>query len=309
VIAVIIPTHNPDPVRLGRVLVALRQQDLPVSEWELIVVDNGSDVRLTPDSLDLGWHATSRIVREECLGLTHARVRGFREAHGELCVLVDDDNVLRSDYISNAARIATAEPEVGVFGGKSLADFSTPPPRWLADIAPMLGLRDDGEVIVVASWSDRYPLSAPIGAGMVIRREVALAWAEEIEQDPRRRALDRAGSGLASGGDNDIVISVMKAGWKMGYFPQLALTHLIPPARCKSDYLERLSHAMSRSWMQLLTIHGINPWPPISAWTVPLRQAKAWFTHRAWSGPAERIRWAGACGHFEGRVLPPNGPK
>ena len=29
---------------------------------------------------------------------------------------------------------------------------------------------------------------------------------------------------------------------------------------------------------------------------------KAWFTFRAWRGPAERIRWQGAIGQFEGRA-------
>ena len=78
-----------------------------------------------------------------------------------------------------------------------------------------------------------------------------------------------------SGGDNDIVITVMKGGEKMGYFPALVLTHLIPPTRCEAAYLERLNRAMSKSWMQLLTLHGINPWSPIAAWSVPLRQAQA----------------------------------
>jgi hypothetical protein len=53
-----------------------------------------------------------------------------------------------------------------------------------------------------------------------------------------------------------------------------------------------------------LTLHGICPWPAIAGWTVPLRQLKAWITYRAWSGPAARIRWQGACGHFDNRIKP-----
>jgi hypothetical protein len=70
------------------------------------------------------------------------------------------------------------------------------------------------------------------------------------------------------------------------------------------DYLARLNRGIAKSWMQVLRKHDANPWSPIAPWTVPLRQFKAWFTHRAWSGPAEFIRWQGACGHFEGRGAP-----
>lgn len=58
--------------------------------------------------------------------------------------------------------------------------------------------------------------------------------------------------------------------------------------------------------VQVLHRRGANPSPPIAPWTVPLRQLKAWFAYRAWAGPAEFIRWQGACGRFEGPAdLPP----
>ena len=301
-LTVIIPAHNPHRERLARTLAGLHAQDLSITEWELILVDNASEPALDADLFDLAWHPAGRVVREPELGLTPARIRGFREAQGELCVLVDDDNILRPDYLSHAVQFAAKHSDVGVFGGKSLPEFEAPPPPWLDGLEALLALRDDGDRDVVANWDGTYPLCAPIGAGMVIRRSTALAWVAEIETDPRRRALDRAGNQLVSGGDNDIVISVMKGGAKTAYFPELVLTHLIPVGRCDASYLVELNRAIAKSWMQLLTMHGINPWSPVPGWSLPLRKAKAWLTHRAWSGPAARIRWAGACGHFEGRV-------
>ena len=301
-ISVIIPAHDPDGGRLTRTLDALRRQDLPVVAWELVLVDNASEPSLAARSIDLSWHPAARIVREDNLGLTSARMRGFREAGEDLCVLVDDDNLLNVDYLSQAQRIALRHPDVGLFGGKSLPEFESPPPTWLEGLLPLLALRDDGNDEVISSWANKYPSHAPIGAGMVIRRKAALDWVDEVERDPRRRNLDRAGSQLVSGGDNDIVISVMSRGHKMGYFPSLSLTHLIPAARCEMEYAAALNRAVSRSWMQVLTLHGINPWPQIPGWTVPMRKFKAWFAFRAWSGTEAHVRWAGACGHFEGRV-------
>jgi hypothetical protein len=95
----------------------------------------------------------------------------------------------------------------------------------------------------------------------------------------------------------------MAAGWEVAYFPQLALTHLIPAARLKAGYLARLNRAMQTSWMHVLTLHDANPWPPLTPLGARLRKIKAWFTYHPWSSSAARVRYAGACGHFEGRVL------
>jgi glycosyltransferase involved in cell wall biosynthesis len=300
-ISVIIPTHNPDANRLARTIAALRLQDLPKSEWELLLIDNASEPPLNRANWELSWHDRAQLIREDSLGLTSARLRGFREAHGELFVLVDDDNVLRPDYLSISGEIAAKHPQLGAFGGALIPEFESVPPAWMNEFIPMLAVRDLGSKEIVMAWNGTYPSCAPLGAGMVIRRKAALEWTEEIASDSRRRVLDRTAASLVSGGDNDMVISAMKRGWQVGYFPALVLNHLIPARRCDAGYLSRLNRAMSESWMRLLTIHDINPWPPIPAWSVPLRQAKAWIRHRAWAGKAGRVRWAGACGHFEGR--------
>jgi hypothetical protein len=99
----------------------------------------------------------------------------------------------------------------------------------------------------------------------------------------------------------------MAAGWEAAYFPRLVLTHLIPAARLQPEYLARLNRAIQRTWMQVLSRHEANPWPPLSPAAAALRQAKAFLTYRAWSSAASRIRWQGACGHFEGRIRRDNG--
>ena len=113
---------------------------------------------------------------------------------------------------------------------------------------------------------------------------------------------DRRGASLSSSGDNDLVFEVLKAGWQVGYVPGLRLTHLIPAGRIEREYLARLNRGIQRSWVEVLRRHGASPWGPIAAWTVGPRKLKAWFSYRAWSGPAAFVRWQGACGHFEGRT-------
>ena len=307
-VSVLIPAHNPDRGRLRRTLAGIRAQTLPAAAFETILVDNASREPLAHAKLD-DAPANLRVVVEPQLGLTAARRRGFGEARAPLCVLVDDDNVLAPDYLAQALRLAATHARVGAFGGRSVPEFEVEPPAWAREFFPLLALRDHGEAPQIAEGlrpagaaRNRYPAeAAPIGAGMVIRRAAAQAWMT----DGSTALSDRRGTELTSAGDNDIVLTILTHGWAVAYFPELSLLHLIPAGRLTAEYLARLNRGIQKSWMQVLSRHDANPWPPIAGASVPLRQCKAWFTHRAWASPAARIRWQGACGHFEGRAQPP----
>jgi glycosyltransferase involved in cell wall biosynthesis len=307
--SVVIPAHNPDFGRLLETLRALRGQTLRPDLWETLLIDNASTSFPGEGHYAGAAPANLRLLREPTLGLTSARLAGIRAARGASIVFVDDDNVLDPGYLEEVVRLFASNPRLGAAGGKSLPTFEAPPAPWMSEFLALLAIRDLGDAEILAtsfrppgSSRNEYPACAPIGAGMAIRRESALAWADSVERDPKRRRLDRSGLELVSGGDNDIVMTLLEQGWSVGYFPSLGLRHLIPASRLDADYLARLNRAIQRSWVQVLALHGANPWQPIPAATVPLRKLKAWFTRRAWKGPAERIRWQGACGHFEGRA-------
>ena len=304
-LSVIIPTHNPHPGRLRRTLAGLRAQTLTTDHWETLLVDNASQPLVSLEAFHDDTPRNLRIVREPQLGLTAARRRGFTEARAPLCVLVDDDNVLAPDYLAHVVRLFAEHPRLGALGGKSLPEFEVEPPGWAREFLPLLALRDLGDQPCLAEGlrppgavRNRYPAeAAPIGAGMAIRREAAAPW---LAQSAGTALSDRRGAELTSGGDNDIVFTVLQHGWAVGYFPELVLTHLIPAGRLTADYLARLNHGIQKSWVQVLAKFEACPWPPIAGWTVPLRQLKARFTHQAWTASAAHIRWRGACGMYEG---------
>jgi glycosyltransferase involved in cell wall biosynthesis len=305
-LSAIIPTYNPDARRLRRTLQGLQGQSLPAALWETLLINNAS-TRFPQDAFFVRHGPVNlRVVAESQLGLTAARRRGFTEARGEICVLVDDDNVLAPDYLAEAVRLFAAHPYVGAMGGKSVPEFAVEPPPWTREFYGLLALRDLGDEPLVShgfnpagTGSDRYPPFAPIGAGLALRRAAVASWLADIAVNP---LPDRRGSALTSGGDNDIILTLLHHGWEVGYFPALSLTHLIPARRCERRYLARLNRGIAQSWIQVLAKHESNPWGPISRWTVPLRRIKAWFAYRAWAGPVEFIRWQGACGHFDGQA-------
>jgi glycosyltransferase involved in cell wall biosynthesis len=306
-VSVLLPTRDPHPGRLNRTLAGLRTQTLPTAQWELIIVDNGSHEPLA-GRFDLSWHPQACIVREDEAGLTPARLRGIAEAQAPLLVFADDDNVLAPDYLQRTIGLFAKNPELGAAGGKILPEFEITPPPWIQEFSGLLALRDFGDAprLQHGGPDARWPDFAPVGAGLVVRRAGAQTYADALGRDPARRSLDRRGRSLGSGGDNDLVFTVLHAGGDVGYFPELQLTHLIPASRLEAGYLARLNYGSSRTWIAVLRVHGQCPWPAIASWTVSLRQARAWWRMRAWRSPAHRIRWRGACGQFAGQATAPS---
>lgn len=243
-ISVITCSHNPRHDYLERVLDALRKQTLDKWRWEFLLIDNSSQDPLEA-RVDLSWHSNSRHIREGKLGLTHARLRGIREATGDLLVFVDDDNVLDDDYLEEALRVAEEWPRLGAWGGQTRPGFEENPPDWTRPYWSRLVIREFN----TDRWSNQ-PSSAdsmPCGAGMCVRKSVADYYASLHANGHRSILMDRAGDSLLSGGDSDLAICACDKDLGMGLFTSLKLTHLIPSSRLTEDYLVRLLEGLACS--------------------------------------------------------------
>lgn len=239
-VSVIICTHNPREDYLCRVLDALRSQTLPTGQWELLLIDNASTARLDA-TLDLSWHPRGRVIREDQIGLTPARLRGIREAAAEVLVFSDDDTVFDSHYLDESLHIANEWPMLGAWGGQPTPEFESPPPEWASPYLPMLGLcrtiRD--------CWSNNYDSdTCPIGAGLCIRGSVAANYSSKLNGSTRRQALGRTGNSLLSGEDIDMSLTACDMGLGVGRFMSLKLIHLIPSRRITLTYLLALREGM-----------------------------------------------------------------
>jgi hypothetical protein len=137
---------------------------------------------------------------------------------------------------------------------------------------------------------------------MLVRQSIFDAYAKALSADPRRRLLDRRGNSLASGGDNDIVLTALEMSFDVIYDPKIEIVHQIPASRLTPEYVKRYAYETSLTWVQVLSYHGIFPWRPIAAWTANLRKARAWLYIRPWKGPKQAVKWAGACGVIDGRA-------
>jgi hypothetical protein len=113
---------------------------------------------------------------------------------------------------------------------------------------------------------------------------------------------------LASGGDNDICLTVVEEGWQVGYLPQLQLTHLIPARRMTLDYHKRMARDSMKSFILMLDQHGIRPWPAMAKWTLPLRVASDLWRVKPWQEAEQSLRFWGHVGMYEGRAALPAQP-
>jgi hypothetical protein len=75
----------------------------------------------------------------------------------------------------------------------------------------------------------------------------------------------RRGRSLLSGDDVDISYTACEAGFGMGVFPELKLTHLIPRERVSEDYLLRLFEGiLASNYMLSYKWKGLEPRSPLS---------------------------------------------
>ena len=252
-ISVVTCTHDPHPPYFQRVLDALRAQTLALDRWEYIVVDNCSRQPVA-DAFELTSEPNARVVREETLGLTPARLRGIREARGELLVFVDDDNVLNSDFLEQAALIARNRPHLGAWSGQCRAGFEQEPAEWTRRYWGNLVIREFSRDV----WSNLplLPATMPCGAGLCVRRAVALEYLRLHETGARSVQFDRTGASLLSGGDHDLAACACDIGLGVGLFTALKLEHLISLNRLTEDYLSRLAEGIYISAVMLAYIRG-----------------------------------------------------
>lgn len=257
-LSVIICTHNPHRERLSRVLASLAEQTLDRRWWELLIVDNCSNPAVARHVEVPHGIPECRYIEEPALGLTNARLTGIREARTELLVFVDDDNVLDRNYLEEALKLFAREPQVGVAGGIIAGEYEIRPPVWAEGYLNLLGVRDFGPRPMRALVYNYVGPWEPIGAGMVIRANVAQRYAK-LARDPTRRSLDRRGAGLDSCGDTDMARCAPDLGYYLAYEPNLRMTHLIPAFRLRFTYLLDLCCSLKRSGILLDRIRSGQP--------------------------------------------------
>jgi hypothetical protein len=260
-ICVIIRTLNPHRPTLARVLEGLRRQTFPLAQTELLIVDNASEPPLDAAALGLDWHPRAQVVREPIRGKIMAQRTGICAASAEcdLLLLVDDDNVLRADYLETGARLAGEFAQLGAWGSGSIRlEFEQPPPAAVGNLTRVLTTWE----YPYAAWSslrDLRAYSVPAGAGMFVRRNVAQRWVEILDGSPMRRALWlNEDPPILFSEDTDLALTAPDMGLGTGIFPALHIDHLVRAGKVTPERLLRLIENQQCAEMIIQAVRGLN---------------------------------------------------
>ena len=135
-ISVIIPTHNRQDV-LIRTLTSLEEQDFSKTDFEVLVVDDGSQDRTRAAVEDFRSRTDIRLryFRQKKAGPAQARNLGVDEACGDLLLFCGDDVLFAKDNLSRHAQMHQKMPGHAVLGAV-LWDPSIPLNDFMRFLAP-----------------------------------------------------------------------------------------------------------------------------------------------------------------------------
>jgi GT2 family glycosyltransferase len=112
-VSVIIP-HLNQPQHLSRCLAALNRQTLDRSQFEVVVVDNGS---ISLPATEVASFKGASLLRETTTGPGPARNRGVSESAGGILAFTDADCVPDPDWLNVAVRELDNVPVGTILGG------------------------------------------------------------------------------------------------------------------------------------------------------------------------------------------------
>ncbi|MCI1193143.1 glycosyltransferase [Calidifontimicrobium sp. SYSU G02091] len=285
-------THN-HADRLARTLVDLSVLRPPQQPWEVLIVDNGSR-DATPELLARhAWPAAwqVRVVREEKLGLSHARNRAVADARGEYILFMDDDETLDSDWLCAYERLIDAH-EPDAFGGRQIVMFEDDRPAWLRD--ELLGFLGE-----LNRFERVGPLTDPdtpfYGGNFGFRRSVC----EQVGGFDSM--LGRKGRDNTGGEEVDFYRRLLNAGLKVWWTPEAMIYHRIQAVKLTKRYFYDLHYRMGR--MEAIRKRGdASRIPPRYIFGQLLRAIAAVVAQRWEQGPDATVRKEMNVAYFYGQI-------
>ena len=165
-VSVVIPTFRRREALL-RLLEALGRQSLPATEFEVIVVVDGSDDGSREAAEALSTPYALRVLWQENRGRSAARNVGLGAARGELVVMLDDDMVPAPHLLTEHARAHESGDAVAVMGAVPvLLTETTPAP------AAYVGAKFNRHMERLAHTGAPVTLRDFYGGNLSVRRDV-----------------------------------------------------------------------------------------------------------------------------------------
>lgn len=238
-IAAIICSYN-RAAYLYKAIESLTNQTLPMEQYEIIIVDNGSTDGTEAMVKEKFSHVENiRYIFEPNHGLSRARNAGWRSSRAHFVAFLDSDAIARPDWLERIVdAFNSVKPTPGCIGGRIDAIWEAPRPPWLPD-----------QLLINLSLVnfEHGPLVLPesvclVGANMAF----PLITLEEL-----------GGFATDLGMRKDIVLGmeenylqylIRENGWSCYYHPEILVSHYIQASRLTKSYFVQRNYADGVSW-------------------------------------------------------------
>ena len=250
-VSVIICTHN-RAYHLRTAIQSVVEQSISGDLYEVLVVDNCSDDETREV---VGSFQSARNVRylfEPNLGLCHARNRGWKSACGRYIAYLDDDAVASPGWIEAILSAFHRYPNAGVVGGRVDPIWEADRPEWLSDELS-LGL-------TILDWASAPMVLPNLNAYWLVGANLAVPLSVLRDAGGYHTGLDRVGKRMLSSGDVFLQKQIKRRGYDCIYYPDMAVSHLVPAARLKKSwfrnryYWQGVSHIVMQLIEEDLTV-------------------------------------------------------
>ena len=220
--------------------------------WEVLVVDNKSidGTRAVVESFCRQFPSVFRYLYEPNQGKSNALNSGIREARGDVLAFLDDDVVVKADWLKNLTAPLQSTEWSGV-GGRIIPGQQFEPPRWIPlheryALAP-LAMFDLGQKAGELS-------EAPFGTNMAFRKSVF-----EKLGGFRTDLGPQPGSAIRSE-DTEFGLRVLHDGQRLWYEPSAVVYHSLPANRLKKQYFLDWWHDKARADIRTAGVPTDTKW-------------------------------------------------
>lgn len=237
-ISVIVCTYNRDKY-IYQCLSHLAQNAHEI-DWEIILINNNSTdnthskcEQFAKDYPNVKFF----YFIEKNPGLSHARNKGIKEAHGDWFVFIDDDAMVQRTYIKNLDLYLKKYMDAGAFGGSIEPFFEGETPTWLSKWSMgFISAINLGENVKLFT-KEKYPIGANMGISKKTIEKIGLF----------NPTLGRTKKMLLGGEEKDIFMRISKENIPIYYFPYIDVKHCIPPNRTTTEYIKKLGYGVGVS--------------------------------------------------------------
>ncbi len=231
-ITIAVCTHNRCEY-LRAALASLARQSADPKLFDVLVVDNASSDATTSVAEAMAGLLPGRLrcVREERLGLSHARNRALRESGAPYIAFLDDDALAQPQWVQSLlSAFDSVRPRPAAVGGPVW-------PIWLGDRPAWLGERLSGSLTIIDWHGSARCIDGShehiVGANMAFERAAALACGGF---DPD---LGRIGAKLLGGEELLLQRRLVREGRCIYYEPAAGVPHHVHAERLDRGWFYR----------------------------------------------------------------------